>query len=76
MKQEESWQQHYRQIMQFMYDTHRRPSRHRVEEHRMLNWIKYNKKQATKGLLSEKREKLFSVLLDTAETYRRQNQYI
>ena len=51
MKQEESWQKHYDEIMLFMEQNHRCPSRHRLEDHRMLNWIKYNKKQIVKGLL-------------------------
>ena len=51
MKQEESWQKHYDEIMLFLEQNHRCPSRHRLEDHRMLNWIKYNKKQIVKGLL-------------------------
>ena len=37
MKQEESWQKHYDEIMLFMEQNHRCPSRHRLEDHRMLN---------------------------------------
>ena len=37
MKQEESWQKHYDEIMLFMEQNHRCPSRHRLENHRMLN---------------------------------------
>ena len=75
MKQEDSWHQHYQRIMLFMKETHRRPSKHRIEEHRMVNWIKYNKKLIAKGLLSEERTKLFNELLDVAQKYRRINQY-
>lgn len=76
MSQEEHWQRHYKQIMEFMEQTHRRPSRHRVEEHRMLNWLKYNKKLIAKGQLSAERVKLFNELMDIAEQYRRLNQYV
>ena len=33
MKQEESWQKHYDEIMLFMEQNHRCPSRHRLEDH-------------------------------------------
>ena len=76
MKQEESWQRHYDEIMQFMEQNHRCPSRHRLEDHRMLNWIKYNKKQIVKGLFPDDRMERFNKLLDTAKKYHRLNQYV
>ena len=76
MKQEDSWQRHYDEIMQFMEQNHRYPSRHRLENHRMLNWIKYNKKQIAKGLFPTDRLERFNKLLDTAKQYHRQNQYV
>ena len=76
MKQEESWQRHYDEIMQFMEQNHRCPSRHRLEDHRMLNRIKYNKKQIVKGLFPDERVERFNKLLDTAKKYRRLNQYV
>lgn len=75
MKQEESWQKHYDEIMLFMEQNHRCPSRHRLEDHRMLNWIKYNKKQIVKGLLPADRLGRFNKLLETARKYHRLNQY-
>ncbi len=45
MTQDERWQSQYDQMMAFMKTNHRRPSKHRVEEHNMLNWFKSNKKQ-------------------------------
>ena len=61
--------------MTFMNENHRRPSKHRLEEHDMLNWFKATKKRITKGELSEERQKKFNILLEVAEKYRRQNQY-
>lgn len=75
MKQDETWQRHYDEIMDFMTTHHRCPSRHRLEDHRMLNWIKYNRKQASKGLLPADRSERFNTLLETARQYHRLNQY-
>ena len=36
MKQEESWQKHYDEIMLFMEQNHRCPSRHRLERFNKL----------------------------------------
>ena len=39
MTQEERWQQQYEQMMSFMETNQRRPSKYRLEEHDMLNWV-------------------------------------
>ena len=75
MKQEESWQNHYNMVMQYMEQYHRCPSKHRIEDHRMLNWIKYNKKLIAKGEFPADRLERFNLLLETAKKYRRLNQY-
>lgn len=75
MTQEEKWDRQYRQMMEFMETNHRRPSKHRSEEHSMLNWFKATKKLVNKGKLSEERQKQFAVLLEVAGKYRRLNQY-
>ena len=75
MTQDERWQQQYEQMMTFMNENHRRPSKHRLEEHDMLNWFKAIKKRITKGELSEERLKKFNVLLEVADKYLRLNQY-
>jgi hypothetical protein len=75
MTQEERWQQQYKQMMSFMETNHRRSSKHRLEEHDMLNWFKANRKRIAKGELSEERLKKFNDLLEVADKYRRLNQY-
>ena len=75
MTQDERWQQQYEQMMVFMNDNHRRPSKHRLEEHDMLNWYKATKKRIAKGELSEDRLEKFNILQEVAEKYRRLNQY-
>jgi hypothetical protein len=52
MTQEEHWDMHYNHIMAFMKEEKRRPSKHHLEEHQMLNWIKYQKKQLAKGKMN------------------------
>ena len=75
MTQDEKWQLQYEQMMAFMKDNHRRPSKHRLEEHDMLNWFKATKKRIEKGELSEDRLEKFNTLQEVAEKYRRLNQY-
>ena len=75
MTQDERWQQQYEQMMAFMNENHRRPSKHRLEEHEMLNWYKATKKRIAKGELSEDRLEKFKTLQEIAEKYRRLNQY-
>ena len=75
MKQEEKWQIQYDQMMTFMKENHRRPSKHRLEEHDMLNWFKATKKRIAKGELPADRLEKFKELLEVAKEYRRKNQY-
>ena len=58
-----------------METYHRNPSKHRIEEHLMLNWIKHNRKLMNAGEIKEERVKLFRELLNIGERYRRKNQY-
>ena len=75
MTQDERWQSQYDQMMAFMKTNHRRPSKHRVEEHNMLNWFKSNKKQIAKGDYPPDRLEKFNRLMEIADEYRRLNQY-
>ena len=67
MTQEERWQQQYERVMEFMKTNYRRPSKHRLEEHDMLNWFKHTKKHAAKGTLTPDRMKKFALLLEVAD---------
>jgi hypothetical protein len=44
MKQDERWNLRYQEVMDFITANHRNPSKHRIEEHDMLNWLKANRK--------------------------------
>ena len=61
--------------MDFMEKNHRNPSRHRLEEHDMLNWIKQQRKLKNKGELKAERIPMFEKLLELMEQYKRKNQY-
>ena len=45
MTQDEKWQTRYEEVVAFIETTHRNPSKHRIEEHDMLNWLKANRKK-------------------------------
>jgi len=58
-----------------METNHRNPSRHRIEEHDMLNWLKANQKALNAGKMKAERVEEFTELLKLAEQYKRKNQY-
>ena len=55
MTQEERWQKRYEEVKIFIECEHRNPSRHRIEEHNMLNWLKANRKALNAGTLKSER---------------------
>lgn len=75
MTQDERWQKRYDEVVEFISNNHRNPSRHRIEEHDMLNWIKANRKKMNAGELKAERVPLFKQLLEMGEEYKRKNQY-
>ncbi len=75
MTQDERWQKQYQDVMDFMDKNHRNPSRHRIEDHDMLNWLKANRKTLNAGKLKEDRVEKFRKLLEMTEQYKRKNQY-
>lgn len=75
MTQEERWLVRYNEVMNFIETNHRNPSKHRVEEHDYLNWLKANRKRMNSGELSEPRLSKFRELLALVEEYKRVNQW-
>ena len=76
MTQEERWQVKYNEVMTFIETNKRNPSRHRIKEHDMLNWLKANRKTMNSGKMKPERVEKFRKLLEMTERYRRKNQYI
>ena len=65
----------YNEVVDFINNNHRNPSRHRIEEHDMLNWLKATRKRMNRGELKPERVELFVKLLVLLEQYKRLNQY-
>lgn len=65
----------YNEVVDFIKNNHRNPSRHRIEEHDMLNWLKANRKKMNARALQEPRFKMFKELLEQMEQYRHVNQW-
>ena len=65
----------YNEVKAFIETNHRNPSRHRIEEHDMLNWLKANRKLFNAGQLKSERVEMFQELLLAMELYKRKNQY-
>ena len=75
MTQDERWHTRYEEVKTFVETNHRNPSKHRIEEHDMLNWLKANRKLLNAGTLKEDRVDKFEMLLELLEQYKRKNQY-
>ena len=75
MTQDELWLAKWQEVIDFMETYHRNPSKHRIEEGVMGEWIRRNRKLMSAGEMKEERVKLFRELLNIGERYRRKNQY-
>lgn len=75
MTQDEKWQLRYKEVNSFIETNKRNPSKYRIEEHDMLNWLKATRKKMNAGELKEERVEKFKELLELGERYRRKNQY-
>lgn len=76
MTQDERWMVRYEEMMAFIESNHRNPSKHRIEEHDFLNWLKANRKALNAGKMKIKRVEKFRRLLEMTEQYRRKNQWM
>ena len=75
MIQEEKWLARFKEVRKFIEKNHRNPSKHRIEEHDMLNWVKANRKSLNAGKMKEERVGKFKELLELIEKNKRVNQY-
>ena len=75
MTQDEKWIARYHEVKNFIETNKRNPSKHRIEEHYMLNWLKANRKVMNAGKMKAERMEKFRKLLEMTEQYRRKNQY-
>lgn len=49
MKQNDRWSARYNEVVSFIESNQRNPSKHRIEEHDMLNWLKQQRKLLNAG---------------------------
>ena len=75
MTQDERWQEKYNEVVTFIESNKRNPSKHRIEEHDMLNWVKHNRKLQNAGTLKVERVEAFEKLLAKMEECKRVNQW-
>ena len=73
--QEERWMVKYKEVVDFIQTNHRNPSRHCIEEHDMLNWLKANRKVMNAGKMKMERVEAFEKLMEKGKKYKRVNQY-
>ena len=76
MDQETRWQTKYQAVKTFIEENHRNPSKHRIEEHDKLNWLKANRKAMNKGELKPERVERYKELLALVEENKRKNQWV
>lgn len=75
MTQDEKWHMRYLEVIGFIETNQRNPSRHRIEEHDYLNWLKANRKILNAGRMKPERIEKFRKLLELTEKYKRKNQW-
>jgi hypothetical protein len=65
----------YNEVITFVEENRRNPSKHRIEEHDMLNWLKANRKVMNAGEMKEERVEAFEKLMEMMGECKRVNQY-
>ena len=62
---ETKWLAKYLQLKEYVEQHHQLPDKKKVENRRLLNWWKYNKKLAKQGKLSEEKLRMLQELSDS-----------
>ena len=75
MTQDERWMTKYNEVTTFIETNKRNPSRHRIEDHDMLNWLRANRKALNAGKMKAERVEKFKILLALMEENKHVNQY-
>lgn len=76
MNRSELWDTKYKQVWQFVEENHRGPSRHHIEEHQLLNWMKFNRKKIKANKMTPEEQEKFQKLVDFIHSFHRVNQYL
>ena len=75
MTQDERWQIRYDEVMSFIEEHHRNPSKYVGEERNMYTFVKHCRKQMNQGLLKGDRIERFERLLEVWEQNKHINQW-
>ena len=75
MTQDERWQARFNEVKAFIVTNKRNPSRHFVENRKLLSWIKQQRKLMNAGILKPERIEPFKRLLKLIEKNKRVNQW-
>lgn len=75
MTQEEKWKSKYNEVLGFIKNNQRNPSKYYPEEKLMFHFIHHNKKLYNAGSMKAERVEAFEKLLALCEEYKRVNQY-
>lgn len=65
----------YNEVVEFIQNNHRNPSRHRIKDHNMINWFQAHRKLMNADVLKEPRLSKLIELLDLCDEYKRDNQW-
>lgn len=75
MKQDEKWMMKYNEVLKFLEEEHRNPSKYAIEDRNLYTWLKHQRKILNAGTLKPERVEQFKELLAMCEQYKRKNQY-
>ncbi len=75
MTQDEKWQTQYDEVVAFINNNHRNPSKYVDEERGLVNWCKHQRKIINAGEMKPERQKLFEMMQELMEKHKRVNQY-
>lgn len=75
MIQDERWTIRYNEVMTFIEENHRNPSKFIPEERGLRNWVRHQQKLVNKGELKLERVEKFKILLALMEENKHVNQY-
>ena len=75
MTQDEKWQAKYDEVVGFIKNNHRNPSKYIDEERALVNWCKHQRKIINAEEMKPERVEMFEKLQALMEGCKRVNQY-
>jgi len=75
MTQDEKWLLKYNEVVAFIENNKRNPSKYVDSERGLRNWVKQQRKLKNKGELKAERTEMLEKLLDLCGEYSRVNQW-